>query len=67
MIDKDSKIVREFIRTVFETTHKRWYVEHALLSVGSEENMQKIIDYIAANKNVDWQDIEYNIISLKQL
>ena len=65
MINKESKIVKQFIVSVFEATHKDWYVVHALDMIGSEENMLKIIEYIKDNKDIDWQDIEYNIIMLQ--
>lgn len=63
MINKDSKTVRQFIKSVFESTHKRWYVEHALEMIGSEDNMAKIIDFIG-DKEIPWQDIEYQIIAI---
>ena len=65
MINKESKIVKQFIVSVFEATHKDWYVVHALDMIGSEENMLKIIEYIKDNKDIDWQDIEHNIIMLQ--
>lgn len=63
MISKDSEITKEFIKVIFEATHKRWYVEHALGMIEDETIMSKIIDFVKSNKSVSWQDIEYEILA----
>ena len=66
MISKESDITKEFIRLVFEATHKKWYVIHAIDLVKNEDNMIKIIEYLNNNPNALWQDIEYNILMLAE-
>ena len=64
MISKDSSITKEFIKRLFEVTHKRWYVEHAVNMIKSEDNMKKVIEYLKDKSSMDWQDIEYFILTI---
>lgn len=62
MISKDSDVTKEFVKLIFEAVQNRWYVEHALQMVKDEDHMKKIVTYLRNNKNVAWQDIEYEIL-----
>lgn len=62
MIGKDSKITKELVELLFKITHKRWYVEHALSMIKDEEQASKIINFLKDNQEIEWQDIEYQIL-----
>lgn len=64
MISKDSETTKEFVKSIFKATHKRYYVEHALNMIKTEENMKSIIFFLSNNPNATWQDIEYHILLL---
>ena len=64
MINKDSDVTKEFVKKIFNATHKRWYVEHALGMVQNDDDMRKIISYLDTKQEVTWQDIEYKILTL---
>jgi len=64
MISKDSDTTKEFVKRVFEVTHKRWYVDHAINMIKSEDNMKKVIDYLKDKTSVEWQDLEYFILMI---
>lgn len=63
MINKDSEITKEFVKMIFNATHQRWYVEHAIGMVENDDDMKKIIDYLDDNPQAKWQDIEYRILT----
>jgi len=62
MISKESAITKEFVKKIYEATHKSSYIQHALRMIKNEENMQKIIDYLEKKPDANWQDIEYQIL-----
>ena len=64
MISKESSITKEFIKRIFEATHKSSYIQHALRMIKNEKNMKAIIDYLGKEPNAEWQDIEYQILRI---
>lgn len=61
---EDSIITKEFIKRIFNATHKSSYIPHAVDMVKSEKDMSVIIDYLKDNPDASWQDIEYKILML---
>lgn len=62
MISKESDKTKELIKLLFERTHKSEYVNHAISMIKDEDHAEKIIRFLKEYKEVEWQDIEYEII-----
>lgn len=62
MISKESDKTKELIKLLFEKTGKSWYVYHALSMIKNEKHAERIIQFLKKYKEVEWQDVEYEII-----
>ncbi len=62
MISKESEKTKELITLLFERTNKSEYVYHAISMIKDENHADRIIQFLKNHKEIEWQDIEYEII-----
>ena len=43
-MNPNNPLVKEFVKLIFNAVHKRWYVEHAIGMIESEEHLKKVVD-----------------------
>lgn len=66
-MNKNSPILREFVKKVFLATKNENYTACCLESIKTEENAKAIIDYIDQAEHISLSDIEVKIMELTGL